>query len=164
MHSETDPLLDIPANPVIPPLNGYGTASARTALKRKHVHHASLASYRSIVSSGESSVVDSDRQPLLPSANPVHRGLMGHVSGDLIPFSGVVGNITGLLGHRSSENETGVAIRDRQRSSWMHMKHRPRLAGEGNNVPLQIIRCLTSWLSALEERQSAPGECRLDLG
>lgn len=164
VHSETDLLLDIPTDPVIPPINGYGTSGARQAMKRKHVHHASLASYRSIVSSGESSLVDSDHQVLLPSANPVHRGLIGHVSGDLIPFSGIVGNVAGLFGHKSSDIEQGVSIRDGQRSAWTHNKHRPKYAGDGQNVPLQIIRCLTSWLSALEERQSCPGESEWDLG
>ena len=41
--------------------------------------------------------------------------------------------------------------------SGMHLKHRPRVAGGGENLPLEIIRCLSEWFSVLEDRGTVPG-------
>lgn len=42
----------------------------------------------------------------------------------------------------------------------MHAKHRPRIAGGGENIPLEVIRSLTIWLSVLERRGTVPGALR----
>jgi len=39
----------------------------------------------------------------------------------------------------------------------MHVKHRPRVAGGGENLPLEILRCLSEWCSVLEDRGTVPG-------
>ncbi|KIJ57320.1 hypothetical protein M422DRAFT_40790 [Sphaerobolus stellatus SS14] len=36
-------------------------------------------------------------------------------------------------------------------------KHRPRVAGDGENLPLEILRCLSEWISVLDARGTAPG-------
>lgn len=38
-------------------------------------------------------------------------------------------------------------------------KYRPNVAGEGDNLPLEILRCLSEWCSVLESRGSVPGLC-----
>jgi len=38
-----------------------------------------------------------------------------------------------------------------------HSKHRPSIAGGGQNLPLEIIRSVSVWLSVLDERGSCPG-------
>lgn len=42
-------------------------------------------------------------------------------------------------------------------SSKLESKRRPRVAGGGENIPLQITRCLSEWYSVLEERGTVPG-------
>lgn len=140
-------------NPVLPAINSYGSA---LHTRNGHAHHDSLASVSSTSSLSGGRVAET--RPLLPSTNPAKKGILGGVSRDLIPFSGVFSDISRWFGHktRAVDEETGVAIRDRD--LWTHVKHRPRIAGGGDNVPLQVIRCLTSWLSVLEERGSVPGK------
>lgn len=36
-------------------------------------------------------------------------------------------------------------------------KRRPRVAGGGENLPLEVVRCLSEWLAVLEERGCVPG-------
>lgn len=42
-------------------------------------------------------------------------------------------------------------------SRMTHAKHRPRVAGGGQSLPLEIIYALSTWMSVLEERESVPG-------
>ncbi|KAL7277455.1 hypothetical protein ACG7TL_008376 [Trametes sanguinea] len=42
-------------------------------------------------------------------------------------------------------------------SHFTHSKHRPRLAGGGENLPLEILRSLSIWVSVLDERGVVPG-------
>ena len=42
-----------------------------------------------------------------------------------------------------------------------HAKHRPRVAGGGENLPLEILRALSVWLSVLDERGVVTGKCML---
>jgi ion channel-forming bestrophin family protein len=37
------------------------------------------------------------------------------------------------------------------------IKYRPAVAGEGDNLPLEILRCLSEWCSVLEDRGTVPG-------
>ena len=39
-----------------------------------------------------------------------------------------------------------------------HTKHRPRIAGGGENLPLEILRALSIWISVLDERGVVPGK------
>lgn len=45
-----------------------------------------------------------------------------------------------------------------------HTKHRPVVAGGGENLPLEVLRCLSEWISVLEDRGTVPGECFLCSG
>jgi ion channel-forming bestrophin family protein len=38
-----------------------------------------------------------------------------------------------------------------------HSKRRPRVAGDGENLPLEIVRCLSEWYSVLEDRGTVAG-------
>lgn len=40
-------------------------------------------------------------------------------------------------------------------------KHRPRLAGDGENLPLEIVRCMSEWLSVLEARGTVGGSQKI---
>ncbi|KAI0364984.1 hypothetical protein BV20DRAFT_789411 [Pilatotrama ljubarskyi] len=44
-----------------------------------------------------------------------------------------------------------------ERLGLTHAKHRPRLAGGGENLPLEILRALSVWVSVLDERGVVPG-------
>ena len=84
---------------------------------------------------------------------------MESISGDLIPFGGVFDPITRFLRSRGGRRgditladdiEGGIGART-------HYKHRPRVAGGGENIPLEVLRALSCWLSALESRGSVYG-------
>lgn len=78
----------------------------------------------------------------------------------MIPFSGFVAEIADWFTWRKKDElvdaEEGEAEAERKRR-WTHAKHRPRIAGGRQNVPLQIVRSLTCWLSVWEERNCVPG-------
>lgn len=40
----------------------------------------------------------------------------------------------------------------------LHVKHRPMVAGGGESLPLEILRCLSEWASVLEDRGTVPGK------
>ncbi|KAI0349358.1 hypothetical protein OH77DRAFT_1582217 [Trametes cingulata] len=44
-----------------------------------------------------------------------------------------------------------------ERLGLTHAKHRPRLAGGGENLPLEIVRALSVWVAVLDERGVVPG-------
>lgn len=161
-------------NPVIPAINAYGSMSTTTShlTRPSHLTHASHTS----VSSHSS---DSDeRSPLLPGmVAPGKNGLISGVSRDLIPFSGIVTEVAEWFSwHREKKHPSpptdGLSAAEAaemmveadalggmsERHYWTHAKHRPRIAGGGENVPIQIVRSLTCWLSVCEERGCVPGE------
>ncbi|KAI0077244.1 UPF0187-domain-containing protein [Panus rudis PR-1116 ss-1] len=188
----------IPKNPIIPPINAYGTFSSSAS------HNLRSSSSSSSFSSHSSHRGD---RPLLPGSAPPASGVMNRVSSDLIPFSSIFGHVSRAVQHRFSRSEgysevtymdveTGSAEGDisprnlespndetcatavpgpRQsisqytwaesgrtstftgQFSFTHKKHRPRIAGGGENMPLEIVRRLSHWLSVLEARGTIPG-------
>lgn len=44
-----------------------------------------------------------------------------------------------------------------RQASEMGRKHRPRVAGQGENLPLDALRFLSDWTAVLEERGTVPG-------
>jgi ion channel-forming bestrophin family protein len=44
-----------------------------------------------------------------------------------------------------------------QLRTFGHAKHRPWVAGGGDNLPLDIIRCLAEWVSVLDDRGAMTG-------
>ncbi|KAI8978354.1 Bestrophin, RFP-TM, chloride channel-domain-containing protein [Trametes punicea] len=188
-------------NPVIPPINAYGTFTPPSLQIPP-----SLSPVRSISSfSDVSSDQGADRRPLLPGTIPTavaKRGLFGSVSLELVPFAsllrsvarglglskrdgvedvegpqwGVVGDVEGEEGgiqrrwDEDDENGNPAAdsdaarrrvnaqsTRTSERLGFTHSKHRPRLAGGGENLPLEILRSLSVWVSVLDARGVVPG-------
>ncbi|ESK85641.1 UPF0187-domain-containing protein [Moniliophthora roreri MCA 2997] len=125
------------SDPIIPPINTYGTF-----LRRR----SSSASSRS--------------HDLAPSQTPSRdiRTVFGRVSGNLIPFAGMFNSAGKLLRRRpGAGGETGTG---------KYIGHGVKHAGVGGgkhrlqpkeNLPLEILRCLSEWCSVLEERGSVPG-------
>lgn len=166
------------ANPVIPPLNAYGTFDPSVTLMRsRSVPSASkktdvLTSNSAASSTSHLSSISNVNQPLLPSTQPPAQDVMHKVSRDLIPFAGMVSTIKRRLGlgngdvrlddaHNTHDHFNDAYIPKRR---WqgpvqggLHMKHHPKVAGDGENLPLEIIRCLSEWFSVLEDRGVVPG-------
>lgn len=149
-------------DPVIPPINAYGTfnGSSSTHLRRQ----PSQASQ------------SSEHQPLAP-AQSQHRHV-GRVYMDLIPFAGLWQSIGRLftgkkqdylpvandaaqipgtkdpMAHGSSSRKWSPPLQPRLGAS----RHHP-VDGLGENLPLEILRCLDEWFSVLEERNTTSSKC-----
>ena len=185
---------NLPFDPIIPPVNSYGTITSST---RQILHSPSQSSFSSVSSSS------SEAHLLLPGSIPWPTGVFGRVSGNLIPFSSVFGgliwwcvNVSHRWGAHRTDVESGLPSDDQNlqaetaQRTWVasdgsscvsfvnetvflvfsndfrvqneyltftHHKHRPFIAGGGENLPLEITRSLSHWLSVLEERGSVPG-------
>ena len=64
----------------------------------------------------------------------------------------------GRAGGNGGEGRTRGTLRETtDRLGFTHSKHRPRLAGGGENLPLEILRCLSEWFSVLEDRGTVTG-------
>ncbi len=67
-----------------------------------------------------------------------------------------VGN--GVAHHPEHETHLGAKlIATSERLGITHSKHRPRIAGGGENLPLEVLRSLSVWVSVLDERGVVPG-------
>ena len=140
----------------MPTINSYGSTNTfgrgRPALRE--------------VSRDSTDSMDSadDQTPLLPSNREDSGGIFNKVSADLIPFAHFFqkfspSNIKKIFSRDEDdpfENEGGVQRRWNLGRS-MSVKHRPRVACEGENLPLEIVHYLSSWFSELEDRGTVPG-------
>ncbi len=45
-----------------------------------------------------------------------------------------------------------------KKDSNLGFKFRPTVACGGENIPLEILRCLSEWFSVLEDRGTVPGK------
>ncbi|CAL1711817.1 unnamed protein product [Somion occarium] len=180
----SDCIPTITRNPVIPPINAYGT------FPHSMSHHLHRSSSSMSSSSTDSSI--GEGRLLLPGHVPRNDGMMSKVSSDLIPFANIFGYVARSFlkikrkvfgrsrasddvenGTTTENNENGdntfvnaddAAFQRRWAESgrisavpFTHTKHRPRIAGGGENVPLQVVRCLSHWLSVMEARDTVPG-------
>lgn len=88
-------------NPVIPPINAYGTFASPPSL---HPYPERSASTYSDMSDVSGSSDPAERRPLLPGQVPGHaaqdRGLFGNVKVDLIPFGSLWRGLAHSLGFR----------------------------------------------------------------
>ncbi|PPQ71454.1 hypothetical protein CVT24_011966 [Panaeolus cyanescens] len=155
----------IDADPVIPAINEYGTfdpakLSASEATLRGH--HALRRTPSSLSSTSTA------RQPLLPSQAPTSSNVMNKVDKNLIPFAGMASRIKSWFTRnnaqaRNTENERAQAQRYQGRKwrgpihTGAHLKNRQLYQGDGENLPLEILRCLSEWFSVLEDRGTVPG-------
>jgi ion channel-forming bestrophin family protein len=158
--TEPDSLRDLPKfeDPVIPPINSYGTIPS-TPSHRSILRRASFDSLASSIDSGSS--IANETRPLLPNSilqRQKTKGIFESISGDLIPFGGFFRSITGFFRRTKTLADQSV-LGDIEGSNIFRTqsKDRPRIAGGGENIPLEILRALTCWLSVLEERGSLYG-------
>jgi len=97
------------------------------------------------------------------------------VSKELIPFSGIVDVLRMGRGRKNRRRLRGDAENNLPRGpgtaeevdvlggdeetgdEGLHRKHRPRVAGGGENVPLEVLRALSCWLAVMEEGGKVPG-------
>ncbi|KAJ7921177.1 Bestrophin, RFP-TM, chloride channel-domain-containing protein [Mycena leptocephala] len=111
-------------------------------------------------------------RPLLPASNPAPEdGVLRRVSPDVIPFAGVAAGvgawIRGVWQHWTGRKELDRhRHRGKDRSSrlraWSGPIHPQGVAQleeyeMGENLPEEVLRCLSEWLSVLEERGTVPG-------
>ncbi|PFH45145.1 hypothetical protein AMATHDRAFT_162578 [Amanita thiersii Skay4041] len=154
---------DINYDPVIPPINAYGIFDLQTA-------KSGSSSKRFSETSPSVSSTHSEHRPLLPATQAPSGSVLGQVSGDLIPFAGLFSSLKYrfCLATPPTFISAGQETDDEQpqgtRHVWhgpvytgMNAKHRPKVAGDGENLPLEILRCLSEWLSELEARGTVPG-------
>ncbi|KIJ63484.1 hypothetical protein HYDPIDRAFT_92362 [Hydnomerulius pinastri MD-312] len=127
------------SDPYIPPVNAYGTFDPSSA-------SATLVRRPSTLSSASSR---SDGHLLFPSIIPSEKTVVSRISTELIPFESFFRAFGRFL-------KRVCGLRGESKPST-HFKHRPRVAGGGQNLPLEILRCLSEWVSVLEDRQSVSG-------
>ncbi|KAL5493057.1 hypothetical protein ACEPAI_4505 [Sanghuangporus weigelae] len=142
-------------DPVIPAINEYGTFGRSSS---------------SVCSSAD----ELERPFLFPSApkQPTHSKVLT----ELVPFSSFFSSLSSNLRRRRWENsaESGGGGSTRQdeddeddAKEHLEMKRsytgpsgrkfRPKVAGGGKNVPLEILRRLSEWLATLDERGVVSG-------
>ncbi|KAJ7133985.1 Bestrophin, RFP-TM, chloride channel-domain-containing protein [Mycena crocata] len=124
------------------------------------------------------STVSLPHQPLLPAMNPAPEdGVLRRVSPDVIPFAGVFSGVARWLGSWGRKDDFDRQ-KHRDRSSrrqraWSGPMRSPSAAGSGpihpagvakleevemgENLPEEVLRCLSEWFSVLEARQTVPG-------
>ncbi|EIN06373.1 UPF0187-domain-containing protein [Punctularia strigosozonata HHB-11173 SS5] len=166
------PRVRIDLDPVIPPINAYGTFNgARPSLSRAPSSSGDSCSS----DEGQPHGADGERRMLLPSNRMKKDTMMSKIESDLIPFSSIIGPVVHFLGRpfarkKSGDEETpepageegGVQRKwshagEPEVEALTHQKHRPRIAGGGENLPVDILRCLSEWMSVLEARGTVPG-------
>jgi len=165
LHSSprTDsPYLPI-TDPVIPSINAYGTFDPTT--QSRPVSRQSALSYSSCDSTA--------KRPLLPSVLPVtSTGIMSSVSRDLIPFESIFHFVHRIFRRSPQttphiEGSTGdggaVDCQLDEITKGSHQKHRPKVAGGGQNLPLAILRCMSEWVSVLDDRATMNGNANAGL-
>ncbi|KAJ2932541.1 hypothetical protein H1R20_g4565, partial [Candolleomyces eurysporus] len=155
-------------NPIIPPINAYGTFDGSTVVSRNLRRTGSPESHVSSISSVS--------RPLLPSSQPPAESVRNKVSRDLIPFAMVWNHFKHKLGFHGqdeticaesevSRDDDPYAVKRRWagpvQAGPLHMKQHPKVAGHGENLPVEILRCLSEWFSVLEDRNVVPGSLLL---
>ncbi|KAJ7157849.1 Bestrophin, RFP-TM, chloride channel-domain-containing protein [Mycena crocata] len=140
---------------LLPAGNVYGTfdpsrTGSRTSLKQ-NLHH-----------SPERTTNSSVHEPLLPGANPM--GETPDVAQDLIPFAGVFSNIRNWFHTKFGKKQAIIPQYNsgpapRKWAGPIHpdvklMKLHPEV---GENLPEEVLRCISEWCSVLEDRNTVPG-------
>ncbi|THU84170.1 UPF0187-domain-containing protein [Dendrothele bispora CBS 962.96] len=160
------------------------TSSPRGSIYRSRSHHSLRRSNSSLSSHSDASShshhsVHSSHRDLAPgrNPNPPDQDVMGQVDGNLIPFAGVFSSIKNLFRWKKKRND---GYEELPRDAWASTsrpqirtwtppiqprigsaKHIPTPSHEidkrGENLPLEILRCLSEWCSVLEDRGTVPG-------
>jgi len=150
-------------DPVILPINAYGTFDSTTTV----VDSSSLLPHhlRSVPSDSSATSEQSQLTPLITSTQPKPKGYFANFSTDWIPFSSVFLWIkTKLSGQQPAAALAPTVATEVENLSrkWrgpiysrLHFHH--KATGEGENLPLEILRCLSEWMSVLEDRTTVAG-------
>ncbi|KAG8899752.1 hypothetical protein FRB99_006455 [Tulasnella sp. 403] len=105
-----------------------------------------------------------EHQPLLPSMPRRKQTVAQAVSVSMIPFWTIfvwIWNVATLKSFRKVEQ---LEEDDRRQSTpYSHRKRRPKVAGGGTNLPLDVIRALSEWLAVLDTRGTVNGYEENDL-
>ncbi|KAG7096815.1 hypothetical protein E1B28_004224 [Marasmius oreades] len=116
-------------DPYIPPINAYGTFRA---------FHRNRST---------TSVLT---QPLMPSRVPPSN-TNTRIERGLIPFAGVFAEVWAWWSKKDSDSDETRLHRTHTTSLGKH-RSQPK-----ENLPWEILRCLSEWFSILEERSTVPG-------
>jgi len=150
-----------------PPTTAYGTFEGSGSITTK----ASKTSQRHKARRSPSqSSQTSSHQPLQPAQRTDDQTVMEQVSHELIPFAGMFSSIRNwfrgkrgyeLIGE-NGKNPFGQGASQRKWKGPVHprigsSKHTRVANVRGENLPLEILRCLSEWFSVLEDRSTVPG-------
>jgi len=147
-----------------PPATAYGTfeGSSNGIAKATSKRHQAR---RSPSQSSQLSI----HQPLAPAQRPDDQTVMEQVSHELIPFAGMFASVRnwfrGKRGYSLIEDGKNPFGQDASQRKWqgpVHQrigssKHRRIADAKGENLPLEILRCISEWFSVLEDRNTVPG-------
>ncbi|KAF8971759.1 Bestrophin, RFP-TM, chloride channel-domain-containing protein [Flammula alnicola] len=160
--SSSHVLVDVDVDPIIPPINAYGTfdpkklssgsrASSTGAVHRLLRRSASQSSQLSSLSA------QSQHQPLLPSSQPPpDDNVMDKISSDLIPFAGTISLLRQQFQPAPLEVLPPGVTTEAENVNGLNGDTQPGMR-RGENLPLEILRCLSEWCSTLEDRGTVPG-------
>ncbi|KAJ7873082.1 Bestrophin, RFP-TM, chloride channel-domain-containing protein [Mycena olivaceomarginata] len=142
---------------LLPASNVYGTFDpSRTGSRTSLKHNLRRSSSRDSVSS--------HHEPLLPGSNPNAEG-QSEVAADLIPFAGIFSSIR-LWFHRKFGKQDKTIIPQytggpppRKWAGPIHpdVKLLKMKMEAGENLPEEVLRCISEWCSVLEDRNTVPG-------
>ena len=115
-------------------------------------------------------VPDDPTAPLLLPACPRHQQPY-ILNPELMPFASVVTSLfsfgsklrkpkdeSGRIFSTANINSEGDFRREPRIIGPPETKYHPLVAGGGSNIPLEILRCISIWCNAIEERGNVPGE------
>ncbi|KAF7288829.1 hypothetical protein HMN09_01364800 [Mycena chlorophos] len=101
-----------------------------------------------------SSSTESHHEALMPAVNPLEQG--GEVATDLIPFAGVFSGIRRWFGRKEEpvlpQYHGGPPPRKWAGPIHPDVKLMKRKPETGENLPEEVLRCLSEWASVLEDR------------
>ncbi|KAH8831446.1 Bestrophin, RFP-TM, chloride channel-domain-containing protein [Flagelloscypha sp. PMI_526] len=138
------------------------TTTPRTS---KHLHRSRRPSSPSALSSSPES---DERRPLLqpeqPGAGEGHQVLKPSQAG-LMPFGSFFWKFFSFFSRKKTEDrpdrEHPALKSGRRWAGPIHpkvgKKGTPRSTGSGENLPVEILRCLSEWFAVLEDRNTVPG-------
>jgi ion channel-forming bestrophin family protein len=141
---------------LLPAGNVYGTFDpSRTGSHTSLKHNLHRSSSRDSVSS--------HHEPLLPGSNPNNEG-HSEVAQDLIPFAGIVSSIRRWFHTKFGKKEAIIPQYNggpppRKWAGPIHpdVKLLKMKTEKGENLPEEVLRCLSEWCSVLEDRNTVPG-------
>ncbi|KAJ7617111.1 UPF0187-domain-containing protein [Roridomyces roridus] len=175
--SAVEPLDPPPAAPVpVPPTATSGTSSGVDANKST-THASKRPSALTVPAPLPATPGPLPHFALLPAADPARQPqnqntVLSRVDPDVIPFAGFFAGLVGWVRGWWKDTKRDMEDGDRWGDLSSRMRHRMRTwsgpvhphqvaeleeVEKGENLPEEILRCLSEWLSVLEERATVPG-------